>query len=131
MKTLRLTRTQSLDSGIFSILEDENNVILAHTLEHNFNGIPKVYNGTFICKRGTHKLSHGSPFETFEITGVKGHSGILFHKGNFNKDSDGCVLLGDGLAQSKDGQMVTNSKATFDRFLLLLTGVDSFSLIVS
>ena len=69
------------------------------TLEHAyfFNGAytPKLHNGVYTCVRGPHRL-HGMIdfFSTFEITKVSGHSGILFHWGNYNEDSEGCILTG-------------------------------------
>lgn len=129
--TLKLNRIEFREDGIFSELLDESGKVLAHTLEHSYDLKPKLYDGAFTCVRGPHRLNGmTSIFETFEITGVKGHSNILFHWGNWNKDSEGCVLLGSGIAQSSQGQMVTNSKVAFQEFMALLSGFNSFSLIV-
>jgi hypothetical protein len=70
-------------------------------------------------------------FVTFEVQNVPGHTDILFHWGNWNKDSAGCILLGDGIAQSSQGQMVVDSKKTWEAFMATLTGVDSFELVVA
>lgn len=128
--TLKLVRRELREDGIFSELYDEAGNIIAHTLEHSFDCKPKVYDGEFTCIRGTHRLHNMVPFETFEITGVEGHSGILFHIGNWNKDSDGCVLVGSGIAQSSQGQMITGSMQAFAEFMKLLDGQDSFILVV-
>ncbi len=129
--TLTLTRQQFLECGIFSLLKDEDGNIIAHTLEHSYDCKPKVYDGTFTCVRGIHHLDHIPVVETFEVIGVTGHEGILFHVGNYNKDSDGCILLGTGVAMLDDGsQMITDSKVAFDKFMALLTGIESFSLVV-
>lgn len=126
---LTLKRTEFRPDGIFSELSDESGKVIAHTLEHSYSNKPKVQDGEYYCVRGLHNL-HSGPIETFEIIGVKGHSGILFHIGNWNKDSDGCVLLGSSVAQSKGGQMVTDSKAEFAQFMDMLKGVDKFQLTV-
>ena len=90
---------------------------------------PIVKPGEYRCVRGTHALSNGIPFETFEITGVEGHSGLLFHPGNFNADSHGCTLCGDKIVVQADGSwMVTNSKAKFLSFMAQLEGIDTFRL---
>lgn len=128
--TLRLRRIEFREDGIFSELYDPNGKILAHTLEHSYDLKPKLYDGTFTCVRGMHKLHNNVPFQTFMIAGVTGHTGILFHVGNWNADSDGCVLLGAGIAQSSKGQMVTGSITTFTEFMTLLQGLDQFELIV-
>ena len=129
--TLHLLRQEFREDGIFSELLDDNGKLLARTLEHSFDMKPKLYDGEFICVRGTHKLHNLVPFETFEITGVQGHSGVLFHCGNWNSDSDGCVLLGTAIAQSTQGQMITHSITAFSEFLELLSGLDSFQLVVT
>lgn len=128
--TLKLIRREFREDGIFSELLDENGKIIAHTLEHSYDSKPKLYDGGFVCVRGTHRLHNMVPFETFEITGVQGHTGILFHIGNWNKDSDGCVLVGSGIAQSSQGQMITGSIQAFSEFMELLKDQDSFDLIV-
>lgn len=102
------------------------------TAEHAYDGVPKVPNGTYTCQRGWHQLHTGPRFETFEITGVEGHQGILFHVGNWPQiDSDGCLLCGNAIAQSAQGPMVTGSRGTFDRFMAAQEGVDSFELTVT
>ena len=106
-------------------------VTLSHAFYNNGTYQPIVKQGTYTCVRGTHQLANGVPFETFEITGVEGHSGLLFHAGNFNKDSEGCTLLGKAIADQADGaEMITDSKATFAAFMTMLSGVDTFSLTV-
>lgn len=125
--TLKLVRREFREDGIFSELMKDGKVI-AHTLEHSFNMKPKIPDGTYMCRRGIHKLENLKPFETFEVCGVSGHTGILLHIGNWNKDSDGCILVGSGIAQSPQGQMVTGSKQAFADFMDLCEGFQSFAL---
>lgn len=129
---LTLTRTRTDETGIYSILTDADGTTIAHTLEHAYDDgtgtfKPKIIDGTHLCVRGNHLL-HGmtTPFSTFEITGVPGHSNLLFHWGNYNKDSDGCVLLGE----AEVGDMVTNSRDTFEKFIALEAGLNEFNLTV-
>lgn len=124
--TLTLTRTNCTPDGIFGILSDESGSRLAFTLEHSYDCVPKIPTGTFECVRGEHAL-HSGPIETFEVTGVAGHSGILFHYGNYNADSDGCILLGEG----ESAEMVTESRQAFFAFIAKTTGLDSFTLVVT
>lgn len=132
---MTLTRKQFRGDGIFSTLIAENGGYTANTLEHSYTTqfIPKLQPGVYKCVRGMHRL-HGmaSDFETFEVTGVVGHSGMLFHVGNYNKDSDGCILLGQRVSQyTKEGlQMVTGSKVAFADFMMLQKGTDLFTLVV-
>ena len=62
---------------------------------------------------------------------VKGHYGILFHVGNYNEDSEGCILLGTGFGNtSSKGKMITASKQAFKQFMEMLKETDLFTLIV-
>lgn len=121
---LILRRTDYKASGIFSTLENEAGDVLFHTLEHAFkdsSGLlyrPKISTGAYECVLGTHKLDHGGPLQTYEVTGVPGHKGILFHVGNYNKDSDGCILVGT----AGGDEMISSSKAAFNKFLLMQEG---------
>jgi len=127
--TLTLIRRNFRPDGIFSDLMTEDGRLMAKCLEHSFDGKPKVYDGTFTCVKGTHQLDHEGPFTTFEITGVQGHSGILFHVGNYNKDSDGCVLLGEDIVKSDVVPwMITKSKIQFDDFMTIMGDLTEFML---
>lgn len=138
---IELLRTDFLKSGIFGELADEAGEWLLFTLEHSYfdenenvdagGYFPKIpiVKGEYKCVRGTHQLKHGEPFETFEILGVKGHDNILFHSGNVNEDSDGCVLL--GLTRDDDRNFITNSKNAFAFFMEQMKDVNEFKLIVT
>lgn len=129
--TLTLTRQDKRPDGIFSELTDEKGNFVAVTLEHSFDGEPKLYDGAFKCVKGLHQLHVGNKFETFEITGVQGHSGILFHVGNYNSDSEGCVLLGTDVKNMDNGtRMITHSMIAFSKFMAMLDKVSEFTLIV-
>lgn len=126
---LILTRTDYLPEGIFGTLEDDQALFFMYTLEHSYlDGEvynPKIPKGTYTCVRGKHQLEHMTePFETFEITGVPNHDHILFHVGNYNKDSQGCVLLGLDLS----GDEVIDSRKAFEIFMECQRGVNEFTL---
>jgi hypothetical protein len=123
---LFLRRTSYTDQGIFGILLDDKGDVVAYTLEHAYERKPKLPPGIYHCVRGTHALGDKKPFVTFEVTGVEGHSGILFHVGNYNKDSSGCVLLGIDI----DRNMLLESRKAFERFMDVQKNVDTFTLTV-
>lgn len=138
---LTLTRTDKKEDGIFGVLTDEQGKQIAVSLEHAYdsgNGDgsyePKLQSGVYKCVRGEHRLhSQLMPFTTFEITGVVGHTGILFHIGNYNEDSNGCVLLGRRILPSplpSSDNMITSSRNTFNAFMDLQKGVNEFTLTV-
>lgn len=125
------------EQGIFSDLLDENNNQICLTAEHAYddglgNMVPKLPDGIYNCTRGMHQLEEMSaPFETFEVENVPGHTGILFHIGNYAQtDSAGCLLVGEALEQMNGILGITKSRATFDAFMLLQDGLDSFTLTV-
>lgn len=125
-----LRRPAFRDDGIFGELWfDGDTYPFSVTLEHSYNGQPKLPAGIYRCVRGQHALHNGVPFETFEITGVAGHSAILFHAGNYNRDSEGCVLLGREIVNAPDGsEMITGSRLEFHQFMARLEGIDEFEL---
>lgn len=154
---LYLSRQFKRADGIFSALNSDERMI-AWCLDHAYPvGIgndpePKLYDGVFTCVRGMHRLPWHSTsddpflikvngkvvqingadyieFETFEITGIDGHSGIVYHWGSYNKNSDGCVLTGRALIKG-DPWMITDTRDTFTEFMKLQEGVDSFQLTV-
>lgn len=129
---LVLARSSKRPDGIFSQLLTSEEHEVCMTLEHSYDGEPKLGPGRYVCERGTHQLKSGHPFETFEITGVPGHSGMLFHPGNYNDDSKGCVLTGDAIAENAatHDEMLTNSRVAFARFMKLQEGVNEFWLTV-
>lgn len=131
--TLTLQRTRYLPEGVFGKLMRPDGSIFLHTLEHAYvqgdGGITaKAPLGEYTCVRGPHRL-HGmdADFETFEVTGVVGHKGILFHPGNYNRDSEGCILLGKG----ELAEMITDSRSAFNSFMRLMDGTDSFQLVIA
>lgn len=133
---LILTRKDCRPDGVFSELTNEDGDVVAHTLEHAYDDgqggyTAKITPGEYTCVRGEHRLAGMvKDFTTFEITGVAGHSALLFHWGNYNHDSEGCVLVGQAVVPSCGIQMITNSRATFASLMDLESGLDSFQLTV-
>lgn len=141
-----LTRTDFFEDGIFGNLYNDDKTLYLSTLEHAFPVIPDggsvgttwspiVQPGQYTCVLGAHQLDHGGPQSLYCIEGVvdaKGnsHSGICFHKGNFNRDTEACVLLGMGRLLGPKGDMITLSDQAFLLFMAYMNGVPSFQLTV-
>lgn len=124
---LTLRRTQFTPDGIFGELVNDAGSLIAVTLEHSYELVPKIAEDVYLCQRGMHQLAGMScPFETFEVTDVPNHTQILFHMGNYNRDSAGCILVGKSVLD----KMIVSSREAFAEFMEIQKGVDQFSLTV-
>lgn len=132
---LTLTRIAVDAHGVFSECTDENGSRVFVTAEHAYlqddgSYLPKIPDGEYQCVLGVHQLSSGPPFDTWEVTGVPEHVGILFHKGNLpQSDSMGCVLVGESFGDLNGVDAILNSSQAFQS-LLILQGHNNFKLTV-
>lgn len=127
-----LQRADFLKEGIFGTLRTDDGEELYKTLEHAFptadgRFLPIIPIGEYLCVKGLHHLSHG-PVITFEVTGVLGHTGLLFHVGNCNADSKGCILLGQSILGNR---LLHRSVSAFTDFMAQMEYFDSFTLVVT
>jgi hypothetical protein len=134
--SFKLTRKEYRSDGIFSELHDDKGNLVAQILEHAYlqhdsSYAPKVPLGNYKCVRGPHRLHNMTEdFITFEVTGVPNCVGILYHWGNWESASEGCLLMGATIAQSPQGQMITSSRDTWGKFMASLDGINEFELTV-
>jgi Family of unknown function (DUF5675) len=134
---LELTRFKKSAEGVLSYLLDASGEQICVTATHAYeqpSGLwdAKVLPGRYLCKRGVHELANGVPFSTFEITGVPGHTGILFHKGNLPEvDSEGCELVGKAFGTLDGDEAVLESADAFASFMQWTEGTDDFWLTVT
>jgi len=128
-----LKRLHKLSSGIFSILEIGDQKF--YTCEHAYQTTqetyePKIIPGIHKCVRGMHRLEgQTEQFDTFEIIET-GHVNLLFHIGNWQSDSHGCILVGTDLDLVIVPPMIKGSKIAFEKFISLQSGVNEFTLTV-
>lgn len=125
---MRLKRDSFETAGIFGKLTSmDESCVVAATLEHAFiygDGIKAAMApGVYTCKR---RLSPHFGYELFQIMDVPDHDFIEIHRGNFNEDSEGCVLLGS----TREGGMIAKSREAFDAFMKLQAGISTFTLVV-
>lgn len=129
IERVELIRLEKSEEGTFGVLRLDGKVYCV-TLEppdkdnrENMSCIPA---GQYGCRRT------GSPRfgETFEIRDVPGRSHILFHPGNVQGDTKGCVLLGRHFGLLRGERAVLNSGRTFSEFMEQCEGGNVFSLTI-
>ncbi len=136
---LLLIRNSATEDGIFGTLHEATGdcKMIAVTLEHAYDPgfgdgsyAAKILAGTYTCER---YLSPKHGYEVFRLLSVPGSDYDEIHVGNYNKDSDGCILLGRRVAPSdiaESGDMITSSRNTFNAFMDLQRSVDQFVLTI-
>jgi hypothetical protein len=65
-------------------------------------------------------------YKHLHVKNVPGRSWILFHVGNFLKDTKGCILPG----LSRSGQTVSSSRKAFNNLMDKLEGATSIKLVI-
>lgn len=83
--------------------------------------------GEFTCKKDFY---HKGGYPTFEIE-VQGHTRVLFHIGNHEKDSQLCVLTAEAFEVINGVPGVAQSGKGFKEFWDKYKDVDEFLLIVT
>lgn len=126
--TLYLHRLPTTEHGTFGVLCDEQGIPFAVTLErqwlNNEKGKSCIPAGEYICTRVlSQKFGN-----TFIVNDVPNRTHILFHKGNIDDDSHGCILIG----RHYDPYLpeIRNSLLGFEGFSYKTKSVDSFLLII-
>lgn len=125
--SLELKTVAVRDDGCFSVLL-WNGLPFAVSVERTFEDRrPVIENGTYQCVRDFY---HKGGYETFEIT-VDGHDRILFHKGNVEAQSMGCVLVAKSFGALDGATAVLDSKGGFNELMHLARGVEQFTMEVT
>jgi len=117
--------------GRFLLLGESGDVIFqAASLELPWNGnqrqVSCIPTGSYlVSKTNSPKFGAG----TFSVNRVPGRSNILIHPGNFTREIEGCILLGDRFADIDNDRItdVTNSRAAIN---LLKKLADTFEMTI-
>lgn len=129
---------EDFDFGTFSVLKIQKQ-LFSYALEPpdliNARGKSSIPAQQYICQR------HQSPRfgETFIVKDVPGRDLILFHWGNWKRNTEGCILLGSmilklkntagGTASYRD-KGVGNSGKTFKEFMQYMKPYNRFHLTI-
>ena len=134
MKSLQLRRIATGKQGTFGVLKFQD-LPFAVTLERQWdNNRPSVLTiagacilaGEYICNR----VNSPRFGDTFEVMDVPDRSHILFHKGNLDEDSRGCILVAESYGQLGGEVGVLGSKHGYNEFMNLMSQDDEFRLII-
>lgn len=129
MKTLIIRRVVTGNQGTFGVVVFEN-IPFCVSLEREWlNNKPNkscIPAGEYACVR-TDSPRFG---DTFMVINVPGRSHILFHKGNLDDDSKGCILLGEEFGTIGKSDGIRNSKGGFNEFMSILSDDDEFRLVI-
>lgn len=126
---MKLKRVADTEIGTFGVLIDSG-VPFAVTLENpwqnNLRFVSCIPEGTYRCKR----VDSPNFGDTFKIMDVPDREDILFHWGNTDEDTLGCVLVGEEFGKLYGQGAILRSKNGFNEFMEKLSGVEEFTLVI-
>jgi len=129
MPILELVRLEESPEGTFGVLRIQKRVFCV-TLEpqdlQNVRDRSSIPAQQYLCRR--HRSQRFG--ETFMVTDVPGRKDILFHPGNTEADTAGCILVAEHYGKLRGNRAVLNSGVTFGRFMEALAGHDTAHLTV-
>ncbi len=115
------------DDGCFSVLLWDGRPF-AVSVERTFeNRRTVITQGAYKCTR-TEYIKGG--YETFEIH-APGHSRVLFHKGNVEDDSEGCVIVAEAFGIFGSRTAVLDARSGFGQFMQAAAGLNEFTMQVT
>lgn len=131
MRILTLKRLVDIPTqGYFGVLFDDKDpfvVTLERNWEDNQHDISCIPTGEYISRYRPNLPHYGN---TYEVTNVPNRTDILIHKGNYMRDSKGCILLGNYFDRLKDVLMVADSGTAYTKFMNRLDGEMEFKLVI-
>lgn len=122
-----IIRSPSTEDGTFGMMLDGLTAFcltLERTWVNNEIGESCIPDGDYICKR-VNSPKFGN---TFEVTQVPYRSHILFHKGNLEGDSQGCIILGEQFEPLNGKNAVLASGKAFNEFIERTKDINEFKL---
>ena len=126
---ITLTRLYSRDDCTIGVLTSPEKM-LCFTMEnpwrHNQKNVSCIPEGKYRCEphAGTkHK-------ETWIVKDVDGRSGIVFHIGNTESDTRGCILPGTTVGMIEENKAVLRSRIALEKLRVYIGLNTSFNLIV-
>lgn len=124
---MKLVRVSDTPYGMFGVLL-YGTVPQCVTLENPWRGntpsISCIPSGQYTCRR----VDSPRFGDTFEVADVANRTHILFHKGNLEKDTHGCILLANKFGALAAIPGILESRPAFESFMHILDDADEFEL---
>lgn len=120
---IAIVRVALTEHGMFGVLCD-NGIPFAVTLEPDGEEAPYMPEGVHPCRRDFY---HRGGYETFEID-IEGHDRVLFHRGNTERDTKMCVLVGEQFEPLNGKPAILQSGKGFAELMERVKGADDFLL---
>ena len=118
MRQIFLNRVYRTKGVTIGMLSDDSN-LYALTLENpwvgNEDNISCIPEGNYVCEVDE-SPKYG---QVYHVHSVEGRSHILIHWGNYERNTEGCILLGSGLMDDteENKEAISNSKNTVMDFM--------------
>ena len=124
MKLVRVARDLCATYGVLIQGDIPFAVTLERPWKDNKRGESCIPKGVYTCVMV--KSPKFGP--TWMVQNVPGRSEILFHKGNLEDDSHGCILVGESFNPVLGRPGITASKEGFEEFMKITSMCTSFPL---
>jgi len=125
MKHVRIVRIEKSEDGIIGVLSIDGKVDCFTMQPDETDKHFSIPVGNYLCRR-----FHGRKWQdTFEVV-VPGHTALLFHSGNFEEDTEGCILLGEEVGELNGRRAVLVSGKAFVEFMKKMGNDQEFNLVI-
>lgn len=129
MPIVEVIRLEESQQGTFGVLR-LNKAVRCLTLEppdrENVADVSSIPAQQYVCSR----VQSPRFGETFQIMDVPGRTRVLFHSGNTESDTSGCIILGTAYGMLGDERAVLSSREAFNAFMAMMDGRDDFHLTI-
>lgn len=129
MRVLELIRVGQSPRGTFGVIRHAQ-VPFVLTLErpwvNNEQNVSCIPAGRYRCR----KIRSPKFGNTYEICDVPNRTHVLFHKGNYLHETEGCILIGEEFNGTWDKPFISSSERGFLEFMRYLDGAPEFDLVI-
>lgn len=114
----KLKRSIIANTAILGIWTDPRGLELCRTLENPYRKTTKdsaIPCGTYECE-----IDNTGKFQFYKVLNVPNRQAIEIHEGNYERDTEGCILVGETWAIMNNQLAITRSVATVEKLKKIL-----------